>query len=62
MPHSEALAEAPSVPESLTADVRIFEYSQAADPISSGATPPIPHAEFPSSLHEQGGTRVIPAP
>ena len=60
MPHPEALAEAPSVPESLFDDVRIYEYSQAADPISSGATPPLPHAEFPSSLHEQGPTRVIP--
>jgi gentisate 1,2-dioxygenase len=60
MSNNQAVAEAPSVPESLTGDVRIFEYSQAADPISSGATPPIPHAEFPASLHEQGPTRVIP--
>jgi gentisate 1,2-dioxygenase len=60
MSNPQAVAEAPNVPESLTDDVRIFEYSQAADPISSGATPPIPHAEFPASLHEQGPTRVIP--
>ena len=60
MSNSPATAEAPSVPESLTSDVRIFEYSQAADPISSGATPPIPHAEFPASLHQSGPSRIIP--
>ena len=60
MSNTQAVAEASTVPASLTGDVRIFEYSQAADPISSGATPPIPHAEFPASLHEQGASRVIP--
>ena len=60
MSKNPAVAEAPSVPEALTSDVRIFEYSQAADPISSGATPPVPHAEFPASLHEEGPTRAIP--
>ena len=60
MSNPQATAEASSVPESLTADVRIFEYSQAADPISSGATPPIPHSEFPASLHQDGPSRIIP--
>ena len=60
MANPQATVERPAVPEALTGDVRIFEYSQAADPIASGATPPIPHAEFPASLHEQGPTRVIP--
>ena len=60
MSNPPAMAEAPGVPESLTGDVRIFEYSQAADPISSGATPPIPHAEFPASLHQQGPSGIIP--
>ena len=60
MSNPRATAEASSVPESLTGDVRIFEYSQAADPISSGATPPIPHAEFPASLHQDGPSRIIP--
>ena len=38
-----------------------YEYTQAADPIASGATPPIPHAEFPASLHQEGPSRVDPA-
>ena len=50
----------PAVDAVLTRHVRIFEYSTAADPIASGATPAIPHAEFPSSLHETGGSRIIP--
>lgn len=54
-----ATASAP-VDEALTRRVRIFEYSTAADPIASGATPAIPHAEFPSSLHESGESRIIP--
>jgi gentisate 1,2-dioxygenase len=60
MSNPQAVAEATMVPESLVGDVQIFEYSQAADPIASGATPPLPHAEFPASLHEEGPTRVIP--
>jgi gentisate 1,2-dioxygenase len=60
MSNTQAVAEAPTVAEALVGDVRIFEYSQAADPIASGATPPIPHAEFPASLHEAGPTRAIP--
>ena len=60
MSKPQAAVDGPAVPEALTSDVRIYEYSQAADPIASGATPPIPHAEFPSSLHEQGPTRVVP--
>src|SRR5580704_12870425 len=60
MSNPQATAEAPIVAESLTNDVQIFEYSQAADPISSGATPPIPHSEFPASLHQQGPSGIIP--
>ena len=60
MSNHQATAEPSIVPESLTADVRIFEYSQAADPISSGATPPIPYTDFPALLHQEGPTRVIP--
>ena len=60
MSKPQAAVDGPAVPEDLTSDVRIYEYSQAADPIASGATPPIPHAEFPASLHEQGPTRVVP--
>ncbi len=60
MANPQATVGGSVVPEALTRDVRIFEYSTAADPISSGATPPIPHAEFPSSLHEGGASRIIP--
>ncbi len=60
MPHPHATAEAARASGSLTDDVRIFEYSRAADPIASGATPPIPYTEFPASLHEEGPSRVIP--
>jgi gentisate 1,2-dioxygenase len=43
-----------------THDAELFEYTIAADPIASGATPPIPFAAFPHELHEDGPTRVIP--
>ncbi len=60
MPNPQATVEASAVPESLTADVRIYEYSQAADPIASGATPPIPYTDFPATLHQTGPSRIIP--
>jgi gentisate 1,2-dioxygenase len=44
----------------LTQDAEIFEYSKAADPISSGATPRIPVKTFSSELYASGATRVIP--
>jgi gentisate 1,2-dioxygenase len=43
-----------------THEAEIFEYSQAADPIGSGLTPPVPFADFPHRLHEKGPTRIIP--
>jgi gentisate 1,2-dioxygenase len=44
----------------LTQDAEIFEYSKAADPISSGATPRIPVKTFPPELYAAGATRVVP--
>jgi len=44
----------------LTQDAEIFEYSKAADPISSGATPRIPVKTFSSELYASGATRVVP--
>ncbi|WP_165069786.1 cupin domain-containing protein [Paludisphaera rhizosphaerae] len=44
----------------LTRDGQYFEYSRAADPIGAGIIPPIPFADFPASLHEQGPTGIIP--
>jgi len=44
----------------LTRDGMYYEYSRAADPLASGTISPIPYAEFPASLHEQGPTRALP--
>jgi len=44
----------------LTQEAEIFEYSKAADPISSGATPRVPITVFSPSLYEAGATRVVP--
>lgn len=38
----------------------LFEYSTAADPLASGATPSIPFAEFTSELYADGPSRIIP--
>src|SRR5262245_40370219 len=46
--------------DELTRDGLFYEYSRAADPIGSGAIPPVPYAAFPAALHEQGPTRAIP--
>jgi gentisate 1,2-dioxygenase len=46
--------------EDWTGDARFFEYSQAADPIGSGAISAIPAVAFPSSLYDSGATRVVP--
>ena len=48
-----------SVPAS-TQDVRIFEYSQAANPIESGSVPRIPYKEFTASLYASGASRIVP--
>jgi len=37
-----------------------YEYTTAADPITSGAISHIPFADVSSELHESGGTRIIP--
>src|SRR3984957_21236220 len=43
----------------LTEGAEIFEYSKAADPISSGATPRIPVKTFSPELYASGETRVV---
>jgi gentisate 1,2-dioxygenase len=45
---------------SLTRDCQIFEYSKAANPIESGATPGIPVKSFSASLYASGESRFIP--
>ena len=46
--------------EDWSGDARFHEYSVAADPIGSGTIPPVPVQEFPPSLHEGAGTRLVP--
>ena len=48
------------VVEDWTGDARFFEYSQAADPMGSGATSAIPAIAFPADLYATGPTRVVP--
>jgi gentisate 1,2-dioxygenase len=59
---SATTASFPGTDEAASAltDGLYYEYSKAADPIGSGVTPPVPFAEFPASLHEEGHTRVVP--
>ena len=57
---STAIATRPIPVANLTEDVTLFEYSKAADPISSGATPRIPAKVFPANLYAYGSTRVVP--
>ncbi len=52
---------APLIPtSSLTRDTQIFEYSKAANPIESGATPSIPIKQFSADLYARGESRFIP--
>ena len=46
--------------EKWTADGEYYEYSKAANPQGAGLIPPVPLADFPARLHEEGPTRVIP--
>ena len=52
---------APIIPTAkLTQDAQIFEYSKAANPIESGATPAIPIKQFSAELYASGKSRFIP--
>jgi gentisate 1,2-dioxygenase len=44
----------------LTEDTQIFEYSKAANPIVSGATPRIPVKQFAADLYATGESRIVP--
>ena len=45
----------------LTASVRLFEYSRAANPVGAGTTPSVPLRQFPASLHKSfDQTGIIP--
>ena len=41
--------------EDWSGDARFHEYSTAADPVGSGAIPPVPVARFPAGLHAWPG-------
>ena len=43
-----------------TGDGEYYEYSKAANPIGAGLIPPVPLGDFPSRLHEEGPTGVVP--
>ncbi len=45
--------------EDWSGEARYFEYSQAADPIRSGHTSPVPLRQFSPSLYESGPSRII---
>jgi hypothetical protein len=45
--------------ERWTSDGLYYEYSKAANPIAAGYITPIPLADFPHRLHEEGPTRII---
>lgn len=45
----------------LTASVRLYEYSRAANPVGAGVTPAVPLREFPASIHRSfDQTGIIP--
>ncbi|MCQ8116346.1 cupin [Methylomonas rosea] len=54
------IADSQNPLEQLQENCRYFEYTQAADPIGSGAISKLPFANFGSELHQTGGTRIIP--
>lgn len=52
---------APPIPAaSVTRDAEIFEYSKAANPVRSGATPAIPIRQFSPDLYATGDSRFVP--
>ncbi len=50
----------PATENSAEQNALMFEYSSAADPVSSGSIPPIPYAEFAADLYATGPSRIIP--
>ena len=46
--------------EDWSGDARYHEYSAAADPVGSGAVPPVPVECFSPALHRASGTRLVP--
>lgn len=46
--------------DSLVNNALYYEYSTSANPIDSGIISPVPFVVFPSSLHEEGPTKLTP--
>ncbi len=59
-PETKTSSAAPAAENSAQSEALLFEYSSAADPISSGSVPAIPYAEFAADLYAAGPTRIIP--
>lgn len=55
-----AVITKPISSSALAEEAQYFEYSKAADPISSGATPRVPIKVFSPELYATGATRVVP--
>jgi len=59
--HSATKSSAdPTTKSSAEQNALMFEYSSAADPVSSGSVPPIPYQEFSAHLYATGPSRIIP--
>ncbi len=58
--HPETTSSTPATGKSPEQNALMFEYSSAADPVSSGSVPPIPYAEFAADLYASGPSRIIP--
>ncbi|HUV96526.1 MAG TPA: hypothetical protein VMV98_03570 [Acidobacteriaceae bacterium] len=59
--HPETKSSAvPATENSAEQNALMFEYSSAADPVSSGSVPAIPYAEFAADLYATGPSRIIP--
>lgn len=59
--HPEAKSSAtPAKENNADQNALMFEYSSAADPVSSGSVPAIPYAEFAADLYAAGPSRIIP--
>lgn len=46
--------------EDWTGDARFFEYTRAANPVVPSLSPPVPIRTFPATLHQTGGTGIVP--
>lgn len=60
IPSARPSAGDPRALEALTASARYHDYRYASNPLSEGATGPVPLVTFDAELHQRGATRVVP--